>query len=178
MVAALKSKSTIAENVKDNWATPQSVVDAVEQHLCVRFLIDVCATSSTKKCPEYYGPELGIDGLSAEWGAFNWCNPPFSQKAEWLAKAVIEAKERGCITAYLFAHDLGTRFCADVEAASSIILAPRNRINFLDENGKHRKSISKKTGKLVTSGPLFSSAIALITPWAKPEFVEHRRIEI
>jgi hypothetical protein len=127
---------------------------------------------STKKCPEFYGPELGINGLAVEWAQYNWCNPPFSQKAEWLAKAVAEAKERGCITAYLFAHDLGTRFCADVEAASSIILAPRNRINFLDENGKQRKVYSEKLGKWVTSGPLFSSAIGLITPWAKPEFVE------
>lgn len=165
-MVAVTAKSTTKPSVRDNWATPQAVVDAVEQHLRVRFVIDVCATGETKKCPEYYGPELGIDGLAVEWGAFNWCNPPFSNKLSWLEKAKKEALERSAITAFLTAEDSGTAFTKDLENASDLILKPNRRIAFIDENGR------------IQSSPPFYSIIAIITPWAKSGEIRQRRIEI
>jgi phage N-6-adenine-methyltransferase len=72
----------------DEWATPQSTFDALNETYGP-FDLDVSATAENAKCPRYFS--LEDDGLSQSWAKRNWCNPPYSQLKKWVAKAAQEA---------------------------------------------------------------------------------------
>lgn len=71
--------------------TPRVFLDAVEARFGT-INLDVAASPDNAVCSRYYALERGCDGLRDPWvGTLNWCNPPFSQIAPWVAKARSEA---------------------------------------------------------------------------------------
>lgn len=81
-----KSRITagIFSNRTDEWATPQKTFNALEREFGP-FDFDTCATAENAKCPVFFTKENS--GLDQEWGAKNWCNPPYSQLKKWVLKA-------------------------------------------------------------------------------------------
>ena len=76
----------------DDWATPQDLFD--EWNKRYQFTLDVAASSTNAKCPEWFGldhpdPERR-DGLKAHWYGNVWCNPPYGRQIrDWVLKAHI-----------------------------------------------------------------------------------------
>lgn len=60
-------------------------------------------------CP----PDPEFDGLSVEWGASNYANPPYKEVAVWLNKAVSE-KRKGRTTVLLLPVRSNTRWFHDI----------------------------------------------------------------
>ena len=91
----------------DEWATPQSTYDALDNEF--GFLLDAAATAENTKCSAYI-TKVG-DALTADWMAWLmgddgdpravgllptvWLNPPYSLCREFIGKAAAEAR-RGC----------------------------------------------------------------------------------
>jgi phage N-6-adenine-methyltransferase len=80
----------------DEWATPQELFDDLNEEF--DFLIDVAATKENAKCSRFCPIEKS--GLETPWMDRNWCNPPYSQLAKWIAKAADEQK-KGRLTVML-----------------------------------------------------------------------------
>lgn len=59
------------------------------------FTLDVAASKDNAKCASYFTVE--DDGLAQDWPGVVWCNPPYSETALWVEKAVIEAKKGSTI---------------------------------------------------------------------------------
>ena len=76
-------------HLKDNWETPADVFDPVQREFGI--LLDVCATADNTKCARYFTPT--DDGIKQDWGTnICWMNPPFSEVADWLRKALASAQ--------------------------------------------------------------------------------------
>ena len=78
--SAAYSKATGASgatiNTRDQYAqTPDDVIVWVKRTLGTDTLFDPCPAN-----PDF-------DGLIAEWGAFNYCNPPYNKVEPWLERA-------------------------------------------------------------------------------------------
>jgi phage N-6-adenine-methyltransferase len=85
-------------HASDLWSTPPQKFKELDDEF--HFTIDVCALPENATCERYYTPEQ--DGLQQDWrGEVAFCNPPFSQVAQWIAKAY-EASKAGatavCVT--------------------------------------------------------------------------------
>lgn len=78
----------------DEWATPQAFFDELDAEF--NFAADLAATDENSKCDGcYLGGDHG-DSLSSAWHELPgrdalWLNPPYSQCAEFIAKASREA---------------------------------------------------------------------------------------
>lgn len=71
-----------AGNKKDGkhyWLTPPELMEALDEEFGFDF----------DACP-YPRPD-GFDGLTAEWGASSYVNPPFNGPTAWVRKAIEEA---------------------------------------------------------------------------------------
>jgi phage N-6-adenine-methyltransferase len=68
----------------DDWSTPQDLFDRL--HTEFQFTLDVCATATNAKCPDYFTPT--IDGLLQVWQGVCWMNPPYGGAIPlWIEKA-------------------------------------------------------------------------------------------
>lgn len=76
-------------DIRDTWRTPSAVFEALDRRF--RFSWDLCADEHNAKCQQYLDAER--DALRYDWHGFpGWlfCNPPFSRKDEFAAKADFE----------------------------------------------------------------------------------------
>lgn len=73
---------------KDVWQTPQWLVDGIDGAVTID--LDPCAGSDTSIGSINYRLEDGDDGLEAPWFGTVFVNPPFTQKGDWLNKALTE----------------------------------------------------------------------------------------
>lgn len=75
---------------KHDWSTPQEFFDELDREF--HFDIDVCANEQNAKCVNYYTED--DNGLIQDWGGKTcFCNPPYSNCAEWAEKAYYEGSK-------------------------------------------------------------------------------------
>lgn len=74
-------------NKSDEWETPQGLFDKYDADYA--FDLDAAASSSNKKCDNYFTSE--DNGLSKSWYGTVWCNPPYSNVKSWIKKAYEES---------------------------------------------------------------------------------------
>ena len=68
----------------DDRATTPEVFGPLNERFA--FTLDVAASARNAKCERYFTAD--DDGLAQSWGMENvWCNPPYSNIGEWVAKA-------------------------------------------------------------------------------------------
>ncbi len=80
---------------KDVWRTPQWLIDGIEKYKNIS--LDPCAGAETEIGDINYRLEDGDDGLQEEWFGTVFVNPPFTQKNEWLSKALDERENTDLI---------------------------------------------------------------------------------
>lgn len=90
MSKAAKHMSIIGKD--DVWETPTDVFEKFCKMVGIHPELDVCASQSTTKCKNYFGPDHpnpkyrnGLDNL---WDKPFFMNPPYSEKEEWFEYAI------------------------------------------------------------------------------------------
>ena len=163
MPILVKSKTPEAD--RNFWATQWSCfLDAQDLH-GRSFRLDVCAEPLTSKCNRYYArPEMvdelldyrtsaevkrqmresgavcvGIDALLLPWEDDWWCNPPFDIKEQFIRKAKRE-QAKGHAGMMLLPYEPLTNWWRDNLAEGVIIYEPDGRYNFMERDGKTKKS--------------------------------------
>ena len=151
--------------VRDQWATPQYLFDyANEKH---NFCVDLAACAMNCKVPTYINRLE--DSLTASWhqlGEHGWLNPPYSNIAPWIDKAVLEAK-KGFTTTMLIPTPNGETYYKDVlEQELEFIIGRVSFIASMDYSyAKNGKVIEVKKGSAVSGNPRGS---VLVTFRPKP----------
>jgi hypothetical protein len=147
---------------RDDWATPQDLVDALAMMIAgeEHFDLDVCALRDTAKAPNYIGPdhedEASRDALTCVWDRLNWCNPPFGAgpASDFVERAMTFASTRGLTTAVLLPNskteqDWHIRAMLDPRLLAVIHVA--GRIGF-EINGKPAKG-NRHGSEVLVFGP-------------------------
>lgn len=94
---------------------------------------------------------IETDGLKADWTKYHriWCNPPFTRKHEFLAKAVETFRESGADIYFLFPIEFVTtkQFHSILGELGGVVYVPDGRIKF--ESGLGKKVSSPAFGSCV-----------------------------
>lgn len=130
------AKAGLVFQKKDEYMTPKEVVDFFGP-----FDYD---PATTKEQAEYLGiphyDTIETDGLKQDWGRFNkiWINPPFSSKAEFLAKAVKCWTDTGVRICVLLPIEYLTtkEFHEIIGDTDYHLYIPNGRIKFDDGSGR------------------------------------------
>lgn len=152
-----KSNTTTAE--KDLAQTPAWFIASVCRLMSIReFNIDVCSLEATKKAKVCYSlEERNENCLLLDWKKFNWCNPPFSDVAPFVLKAISEA-EKGNTTALIMPNNPETEYVRLAKENSDTYIEMPFRLKFLKLNGE---PFIDKNGK--EQSPQFSCLLAIFT---------------
>jgi len=71
--------------------TPRWLFCLLERELRLTFRLDAAAASHNAMCRRYYDGASKGDGLARRWVEATFCNPPFRDSGDWVAKANAEA---------------------------------------------------------------------------------------
>lgn len=123
---------------RDNWATPRSLIERLEKEFG-KFDLDVCASEKNKVCERFYSKEQ--NGLEQDWSGLVWCNPPYSNKLEWIEKAHLEA-QKGAKTIVLLPAFTETHFFRELKAKSQWLLFLNGRLVFNEHEQKETAKFS------------------------------------
>jgi phage N-6-adenine-methyltransferase len=118
----------------DDWATPPTFITALEREFGP-FDLDPCATDQTASADRYY--TIAEDGLQQPWEGQVFVNPPYSNPAPWIAKAITEVGAgRARRVLLLLPNATDTEwFHADVLRCCRVRFL-RGRISFLGPEGR------------------------------------------
>jgi len=78
----------------DEFCTPYFLFNKLNN--IFNFTLDAACTSYNCKCKEGFFVDKNINGLLERWSGNVFCNPPFSQKSEWVEKAHNEIMANNC----------------------------------------------------------------------------------
>ena len=74
------------QNGLDDYETPMFLFHHLDS--IFNFECDAACTSRNSTCDYGFNIDLGQDGLKESWSNYRvFCNPPFSNKADWIKKA-------------------------------------------------------------------------------------------
>ena len=153
------NKSQIYKNSKDEWYTPDSVINYIKS-LVGTITLDPATTEQNAKrmnIEKYYTKET--NGLDKDWqGEVVWLNPPFSNKKEWIAKAREEANKGNCKIFILLPMALETiMFHTDI-LNNAIIHIPNKRISFIDGDTHEQQKDVPFTTTIIEVGKIKSAS--------------------
>lgn len=124
---------------RDIWKTPQSLISRLEREFGA-FDLDVCANFQNKICDRFF--DKATNGLEQDWsGNLIWCNPPYSQKLDWINKADLEAKTGAKIIMLLPAFT-ETNFFRELRAKSHWLMFLNGRLVFNEHEQKETAKFS------------------------------------
>lgn len=112
---------------RHDYGTPRTLFDPLNR--IYRFTLDACATKDNAKCRRFFTPEQ--DGLKRKWTGRVWCNPPYSNLAEWVNKAQVSVSLGHCaVVVMLLPARTDTAIFHDVIKPHGQIEFLRGRITF------------------------------------------------
>lgn len=125
------SKSIHFSSESNEWSTPQSFFDALNEEF--HFTLDPCATKENAKCAKFYTKE--DDGISKSWDNDNvFCNPPYGRDIKyWVQKA---SETVGGVVVMLIPARTDTRYFHDYIYGKAEIRFLKGRLKF----GGHKNS--------------------------------------
>ena len=116
----------------DSWASPKEVFDAL--HAEFGFTLDAAADDSDHLCERYFTAK--DDGLRQDWSMETvWCNPPYSEAAEWIRKGHQESLN-GAVVVMLLPVRTGNKSWHSHIHGIAEIRWVRGRLSFGDGNGR------------------------------------------
>lgn len=139
-MAAMSRPLVNYTNSTDEWFTPKPVLREVLAALGLRqFDLDVASPAiPTVPARQWYAKEQ--DGLSLPWAGIVWCNPPYSETAEWCRKALEEVDaERTTTVIGLLPANPDTAWFHDYVLPWPFWVR-RHRIHFCAPDGKSRRN--------------------------------------
>jgi len=138
----LEYKSKTPESKKDYWNTSDLALSDAKKLLGIEFFsIDVCAKSHKEAKADSFITEdedaLSLDWDFEPWDYFAWCNPPFSRKKEFLAKANEQSNGRKMTVCCMISHEPCTKWWREfVSSKATFVYVPNGRYNFVDDETK------------------------------------------
>lgn len=124
---------------RDDWATPRSLIARLEKEFG-NFDLDVCASDKNRVCEKFF--DKATNGLEQDWnGSQVWCNPPYSQKNEFIEKAHIEA-QKGTKIVLLMPSFTETQWFSQMKAKSDWLLFLSGRLVFNEHEQKETAKFS------------------------------------
>lgn len=115
---------------RDDWSSPRALIARLEKEFG-KFDLDVCASKKNKVCAKFF--DKATNGLEQDWsGSFVWCNPPYSQKNEFIEKAHREA-QKGTKIVLLMPSFTETKWFAEMKAKSDFLLFLTGRLVFNEQ---------------------------------------------
>lgn len=140
----------IAKSKRDDYGTPWEIFD--ELHDEFRFTLDVCANAGNCKVEHYFAP--GQNGLDRAWSSDRcWMNPPYSQTATWLKKALEESRKGALVVALVKAATSEKWFQQYVVEPRAEVRFAKKRIKFLQPDGTPEKHSAPFSSCLVIYRP-------------------------
>lgn len=101
------------ESHKQEWETPDDLFNRLNEEF--HFDIDLAADSRNCKCVPYYNRK--DNALNQTWKGTCWLNPPYGAKehklSDWVKKAYLETRKRGCTVVMLIPARTNTRWWHD-----------------------------------------------------------------
>lgn len=111
----------------DEWETPDDLFRKLDAEF--DFNLDPCATSNNHKCEKYFTAE--VDGLKQNWGGYRvFCNPPYSNIADWVKKSYHESLKPGTVVVLLIPSRTDTRYFHEYILYRSEIRFVKGRLKF------------------------------------------------
>lgn len=157
-------------DVRDLWQTPRYIFEYFDT--AFNFNCDVAASEYNHLVPKYFTAEE--DALKQDWMTFNWCNPPYSDIAPWVEKAIEEA-QKGNTTVMLVPSNTDTKWFR------TVINSEHARVDMLI--GGRIKFVRADTQESVGSNPrgsmfiIFSPDTAYISRNPKIGFIDKKWID-
>lgn len=143
--------------------TPWAHVRAVEADSFggLPFAIDVAASEHNRKAARHYS--ITDNGLSSTWIDRTWCNPPYENQGDWLARGVYWAREHGVRSAFLVLASTSANYWRPCCFEAGTVDFYEGRIAFIEPStGLPRKGFDR------------ASALVLIGPGFAPRTVRYR----
>ncbi len=156
-----------------NYATPDYLVRALERELGRPFDLDVCAEEWNAKAPRFITE--AENGLTAQWGRRNWCNPPYSDQAAWMRRASAEAEVRGATTACLVRASIDTSYWLRLVTLRGTCDFLRGRVAFISPVTLKPERGSTFASAIVWYGPAFSPCCVRWRSAATGELIDLNR---
>lgn len=126
--------------LSDEWSTPPEVFGPLNEEF--GFTLDASAKHWNAKTTRFFGPDESGGGLTLPWDSgIVWLNPPYSDIASWLKKAIVEADKGATVVCLLpLSPDRHWwRDCVEGVADEVRLLTRSNlrsgRVHFVKENG-------------------------------------------
>lgn len=151
---------------KQDWGTPKSFFDYVEQEFQITFGLDACASAHNFKVARYFDEEK--NALEQEWYGNVWLNPPFGKggliQRKFLMKASEQAGLGNCYVWALIPARTDTRLFHDIimKKASAVYFI-RGRLNFEHDDRTPRGSAPFPSMLVVFNGIHYTSGPELLT---------------
>lgn len=173
--------SFVAGSKKDAWRTPPALYEPIAERIG-GFDLDPCAGPPPEQL-ELPGEEephpdlepteiaewnvtLPTDGLAIDWYGDVWLNPPFSEKGDWLAKAVEEWRDGDAERVFIVTPD-----ATDVAAWWHEYIAPNAGVTYFVES---RTDYIDPATADTASGVSFNTAVSVFGS-APPELLRYWR---
>lgn len=122
---------------KDEWLTPREIIRALsEGNLSGEmFDLDPCApvTRPWEMAKAHYTEQ--DNGMIKPWAGRVWCNPPYKEAAQWLARCA----EHGNAIAMVFARTETRMFFDHVWRSADAVLFLKGRVTFFNVDGSKPK---------------------------------------
>lgn len=127
----------------DSFETPNWLFNKLNARF--NFTVDAASTEENKKCEKRLK-----DGLRDKWTGRVFCNPPFSQKKEWMEKAhkSIESGECDLCVMLLPTNSMSSIFWHDFVFGKYHYEIISTRVNFIDPETK-KEAIGADSGTTV-----------------------------
>ena len=132
----------------DLWRTPPEVFEYYNNKY--NFQWDVCASAENALCKKYLTEkdDFLCGGLTTvsdiSYGAFHWCNPPYSNPLPFVNQCISDSKIIGAGYVMLLNVDFSTKWASKLtNIQCKIKIIKSARISFLNNNGVAVKGNSK-----------------------------------
>lgn len=134
---------------KDEWLTPPPIIWALSESFNgEKFDLDPCApiTRPWEMAKAHYTTE--DNGMLKPWHGRVWCNPPYREAADWLARCA----DHGNAIAMVFARTETRMFFDCVWNTADAVLFLKGRVTFFNVDGSKPKGTGGGPSCLVAWG--------------------------
>lgn len=147
---------------KDYWQTcPTTIEDVLRLTGCSHVVLDACAKDATAaKCDNFIDEQA--NALTTDWTDYIWdtdgapliwCNPPYSQKVEFLRRCADMAEATGLPVAALVPVAVATDWWyTTVVGKATAIFIPRGRICFINPETNELETSPREPTAVVVYG--------------------------